>query len=102
MSRSAEPQFERALREASERAGCPITVPSSASTRWAGATFVGERHMLTLVGTAGPKLDAWLDGLPEAEWDLCGHLVADLCVAARERIGDQLSVELEALTVEDR
>ena len=102
MSRSAAPQFERALRAAADRADCPITLPSSSSTHWASATFVGERHMFTLTGSAGPAFDAWIDGLPEAEWALCGHLVADLCVVARHRLEDQLGVDLEVLTVEDR
>ena len=102
MSRSATSQFERALCAAAERAGCPVTIASSSSTRWASATFVGERHMLTLSGVATSALDVWLDSLPEAEWELCGHLVADLCVGARKRCDDQLEVELEALTVEDR
>src|SRR5262245_54469663 len=101
MSRSAAPQFERALGAAAEHAGCPVTIAMRTATRWASATFVGERHVLTLVGTASPALDAWLDGLPETEWALCGHLVADLSVAARERLDDQICVELEALTVED-
>jgi hypothetical protein len=101
MSRSVAPQFERALRESAERAGCPIAISASSATRWASATFVGERHMLTITGTANPGFDLWIDGLPEAEWALCGHLVADLAVMARHRLDDQRTVELEALTVED-
>ena len=101
MSRSAAPMLERALRDAAERAGCPVTVPASHATGWASATFTGERHMLTLAGKANPALDAWLDALPEAEWKLCGQLVADLCVMARHRTGDDLHAEIEVLTVED-
>jgi hypothetical protein len=93
--------LERALREAAERAGCPITVPESRATGWASATFTGERHMLTLAGTAGPAFDAWLDALPEAEWKLCGQLVADLCVVTRHRADGELHADVEVLTVED-
>lgn len=101
MSRSAAPMLERALRDAAVRAGCPVTVPESRATSWASATFTGERHMLTLVGTATRALDAWLDALPEAEWKLCGQLVADLSVVARHRTGDELHADIEVLTVED-
>jgi len=101
MSRSAAPMLERALREAAARAGCPITVPASHATGWASATFTGERHMLTLAAAASPALDAWLDALSEAEWKLCGQLVADLCVVARHRTGGELHADVEVLTVED-
>ena len=101
MSRSAAPMLERALREAAGHAGCPIAVPTSQAARWASATFIGERHMLTLACSDGPAFEAWLDALPEADWKLCGQLVVDLCVTARRRVGDQLCADVEVLTVED-
>lgn len=94
--------IERALVAAAEAAGCPVEVTVSDWTRWASVTFTGARHMLTLVAAASPTLDRWLVGLSEAEFDLRHHLIADLTVTRMMRDGDTVTVEIEALTVEER
>ncbi|MBO9624033.1 MAG: hypothetical protein J7500_15095 [Sphingomonas sp.] len=92
----------RALVAASERAGCPVSLAESDWTRWASATFTGARHGITLVGTHSSALDAWIAALPEAEFALHGHLVADLQLVRVRRAGAALTAEIEVLTVERR
>ena len=92
--------LERALTRGAAEAGIGLAILAAESTRWASVTFTGARHRLT-VTAASQRLDAWLAGLPEAEFRLCGHLVADLAIAAQRRNGDRIEIDLEALTVED-
>ncbi|RYY29006.1 MAG: hypothetical protein EOP62_01445 [Sphingomonadales bacterium] len=94
--------LERALLAGADAAGCAVTLPKWEVQRWASATFVGAQHALTLVGTRSPQLDAWLAALPEAEFALRGHLVADLKVMHVSRDGDTVSASIEILTVEER
>lgn len=94
-------QFERALVRSGEAEGIVLTILAADWTRWASATFTGARHQVTITATASPLLDRWLAALPEAEFRLRGHLVADLAVTGERRAGAQVEVELEALTVED-
>ena len=94
--------LERALIAGAAAAGCLVTMTEADLTRWASATFTGARHMLTLAGTRSPALERWIAGLPEAEFALKGHLVADLCVEAVRREGADVRIMLEVLTVEER
>lgn len=93
--------LERALIRSAEAAGCAVTIPASEVQRWASATFAGARHALTLAAQASLQLSSWLSALPEAEFTLRGHLVADLTVTRVARNGHAVSVELEILTVEE-
>jgi len=92
----------RALLAGAERAGCPIAIAASDWTRWASVTFTGARHLLTLAAADSPALDTWLSGLPEAEFALRGHLVADLSVESVHREAGVVTILLEVLTVEER
>lgn len=92
----------RALTAGAEAAGCPVEIANADWTRWASATFAGARHMLRLSAPPSPALIAWIAALPEAEFALRGHLVADLSVAAVRHAGDIITMELEILTVEER
>lgn len=94
--------IERALVAHGQAAGCAVAITQADMVRWASATFVGARHVLTLYARASPSLDRWLAGLPEAEFGLRGHLVADLVVVRTVRDGDAVTVSLEILTVEER
>ena len=76
-------------------------------TQWASATFTGMRHAITL-SFAGQ--DAVAHGerlskmLPEHEFDIDGHIVADLAIVDihRRREGAPLmTLKIDALTVED-
>jgi hypothetical protein len=94
--------LERALLVSAETSGCPVTLVKSDWTRWASATFAGARHMFTLTAAASPAFDAWLSALPEAEFALPGHLVADLVVEKVSREGETITAHLEILTIEER
>jgi hypothetical protein len=95
-------QLQRELLGGAERAGCPVRVTASEWDRWASVTFTGARHLLTLEGAGSPALDAWLAGLPEAEFALRGNLVADLVVESVRREGGVVAFLLEVLTIEER
>lgn len=103
MSRWPDPgmQLERALVRGAADAGIALHAESAGSTPWASVTFTGARHRLRVAAPVSPTLDAWLAALPEAEFRLRGHLVADLAVAEDARTGGQAEVTLEILTVED-
>ncbi|MEI9849675.1 MAG: hypothetical protein WDN24_01135 [Sphingomonas sp.] len=98
----AATQLARALLAGAAASGCPVRVDAASCERWASATFTGARHMLNLSGDAGPAIEDWLAGLPEAEFALRGHLVADLGVEAVRREGGTVTALVEALTVEER
>jgi hypothetical protein len=92
----------RALLANAEAAGCPVRIAAADWTRWASVTFSGTRHLLTLEAAPSPALDRWLSALPEAEFGLRGHLVAELAVERICREGAAASARIEVLTVEER
>ena len=74
------------------------------SVDWQSLTFMGERHTLDLVfsGDAAEALmHQTLGGIEEAEFDIRGHLVADITIGCEPLARDDgsLCVTLEALTV---
>jgi hypothetical protein len=91
-----------ALVASSDHADCPIVLGYASQTRWASATFTGARHLITLAAEDTPAFSAWLYSLPEAEFALRGHLVADLSLEWVEHDGDVAGAVLEVLTVEER
>ena len=93
----AATQLQRAL----ERSGPGVIVARHDSTPWASVTFAGARHHLTIEAPLTAGLDRWLAALPEAEFALRGHLVADLTLASIEHCEGRATVAIEALTVED-
>lgn len=72
----------------------------SSQTAWASATFSGARHRYVLDLGASGAADALAD-LADVEFDLPGHIVADILVSERQRSSDIHRVTIEALTVED-
>lgn len=89
-----------ALVESSAARGTPVTILRSSQRRWASATFAGARHRITVTAPESPMLDDWLAALPDMEFALPGHLVADLIVADTRRERDEVSADIEVLTVE--
>jgi hypothetical protein len=94
--------LERALLRQAQAAGIDLSIVSAGWTRWASATFAGARHDLLLTASPSPALDRWIADLPEAEFAMREHLVADLTVEARTNIGDRVELRIGALTVEER
>ena len=79
----------RALAREIGRRHPELTLLSSGSEPWASVTFTGERHRYAF-GPGPLPLD-----LPEAEFVLPGHVVADLTVASTPE-----GICIEALTIE--
>lgn len=98
----AATQLERALIESAVASGCALTLRKSEMKRWASATFTGARHLITLAGDASSALDGWIAALPDAEFALRHHLVADMVVQSVTREGADVTITLEVLTVEER
>ena len=74
------------------------------SRSWASVTFSGARHELAfrLDGEGAEDAAAsFLDGLEAAEFDLRGHVLADIALVSEERRPGCARIRLEALTVED-
>lgn len=75
-------------------------------TSWASATFTGMRHVMrvSLSGDEGIRTGEWLASiLPEHEFRISGHLVADIAVSAVHRRAEgtpAITLTIEALTVE--
>lgn len=71
---------------------------------WASATFSGARHRLALIfpgETAMTAGEAFLEALPEHEFTLPGHIVADAQIVIVEQDAHCLKVEAELLLLED-
>ena len=74
------------------------------SRPWASALFEGRRHLITLTvesADAPARCDAFAATLPDAEWVLGGHFVADISLDSRTPLTDGERVELSALTIRD-
>jgi hypothetical protein len=83
-----------------------FTVDGVISRSWASATFTGARHELTFrVEGDGARAaaDAFLADLSAAEFQLRGHIMAEIALLWEERVDGQdwVRIALEALTVED-
>ena len=91
----------RALRAAAATCGCSTQIVAASMTRWASATFTGARHQVTLSGPCSDTADRWLADLPDAEWALRGHLVADVAVQQVTREAGSFTACIEALTLEE-
>ena len=90
----------RALYRDSCSAGCALEIVESDWVRWASATFTGARHAMRWTALPSAKLDRWLAALPEADLLLRGHLLADLQVVAIARTPEGVTIDLEALTLD--
>lgn len=75
-------------------------ITGSRQTPWASATFSGARHHYVLrVPRDGGNND--FESLNNAEFDLPGHILADIVLGERVEQADADSFVIEALTVED-
>lgn len=74
----------------------PEQIIASAQTPWASATFSGARHEVS-VSLAGQQADA-IAALESHEFDLPGHLVADLRATRIDTAGAP-QLHIEALTI---
>lgn len=75
------------------------------SRSWASITFTGARHELHFrVEGEGAEAaaEAFVEGLEAAEFELRGHILADIALVSDRRGAQSASLRIEALTVEDR
>ncbi len=72
---------------------------SAKETPWASITFTGARHIITFSVNDCEISKSTFERLNEDEFDIPGHLVADVAVTITERDG-RCGVQLEILTVE--
>lgn len=86
---SAGTKLTRALVASAAATGCAVRLVSACERPWASATFTGARHAIVLEAAASAAWNAWLAALPETEFALPGHVVADLAV---ERIAGEARV----------
>jgi hypothetical protein len=79
-------------------------VVDGALTPWCSATFIGARHSLTLVlrgEDAVARADALAGRLPEMEFRIMGHIVAELVVEERQAVSaGEVRLRLGVLTIE--
>ena len=83
--------------------GLDPVVEEIRSRNWSSATFVGARHELRL-RLRGDGARAAADGsdwLDPRQFNLRGHILADINLVASEPVEDGIRLRLEALTVED-
>jgi len=101
-----------------ELAGPESSVIATSVRPWASATFTGARHKVVLCfsGEEQERRTAqFASSLPEAEFTIAGHIVADACVDEQkiqyhqqhqptdttEPLNMQRIVSLSVLTIED-
>lgn len=74
---------------------------------WASATFSGSRHTIALAFHGAEAImagEAFIDALPEHEFTISGHLVADAAVIAvdQEMVPTPtMTIEVDLLLLED-
>ncbi|HEX8532599.1 MAG TPA: hypothetical protein VF662_00360 [Allosphingosinicella sp.] len=76
------------------------------SRSWASVTFSGARHELCFRVSgdgAAEAADRFIHHLEAREFDLRGHIMADMALVSEERPdgADWVRISVEALTVED-
>jgi hypothetical protein len=84
-----------------------VSVTRARHIPWSSATFDGARHHISLVISGqqvAKALTRFQQGLASAEFDLDGHILADIVIVARKtdwRVSPPVvRLDLEALTVE--
>jgi hypothetical protein len=85
--------------------GTGASLVAATSRPWCSATFIGAQHRLTLRladDAEGTRAGTLAAALPDAEFALPGHIVADLAVDAVRSDGEGGAlVDLAVLTIED-
>jgi hypothetical protein len=104
LSSDATTAFLRALRMNFVNFAVGFVLEEVRSRSWASVTFSGARHEIAFrlegeeaEGAAG----AFLTNLQAAEFNLRGHVLADIALVSEERRPERARIAIEALTVED-
>jgi len=97
----------RLLSEVLQLGGTGAEILAHAETPWSSATFTGARHRITLAfdGTDAAAVgEAYIAALPEHEFTVSGHLVADAAIVSvehRQAPTVRMTVEADLLLLED-
>jgi hypothetical protein len=81
-----------------------VVIEEVRSRAWASATFGGARHELGLhISGEGAEaaVERFAATLDAREFELRGHILADIALVAKERVEGGVRLRLEALTVEE-
>jgi hypothetical protein len=101
MKRPSDPH--RALEGALLTMLAPATLTASTDKPWGSVTFSGARHRFQLALTgdgAAATANRFAQSLTDQDFDIPGHLVADISVRATSSTPSQADIRVEALTVE--
>jgi hypothetical protein len=104
LTEDAATAFLRAIRVSFVSFAGDFTLHELVSRSWASVTFSGARHRIafSLEGAGAQEAASdFLGRMNEAEFDLRGHILADITLTGEERSFDKVKISLEALTVED-
>lgn len=77
----------RVIAQLLELAGPDASVIATSSVPWASATFIGARHRIVMRifgADHAARADIFAESLPDAEFSISGHIVADACVDERQ------------------
>lgn len=75
-------------------------IVESRETAWASATFSGARHRYVMRVPAGHDISP-LMAIEEREFNLPGHILADIVLTERDEHPGDRRIAIDALTVED-
>ncbi len=104
MSASQDRLTLRLARAIAQQLDVLYRIEHAQSDSWASATFAGATHYLvvTLEGAdAQQAADRIGNEIADVDYELRGHIVADIAVAGRERCDDGVILTIEALTIVD-
>lgn len=97
----------RLLNQVLDLAGPQAEFLHHAERPWVSATFSGDRHTIALAFTGPVAMaqgEAFANALPDHEFTIPGHLVADAAVACIERVGappTRMTMDVELLLLND-
>lgn len=93
-------RLKERLQRSAEMAGCRLTWMAECSGPYDAVMFTGGEHRLT-VGVVGLTGRQWVEQLDEYSVRVPGYVLMQLEVDCVEHKGEQLIVELEAITVRE-
>lgn len=97
--------LNRLLAQLTALAGPESRVVQASSRPWSSATFVGAQHQVTVLLPSAVATGRFVESLPEAEFRIPGHIVADAVLDERaldlEAGTDHWLCRITALTIED-
>lgn len=81
----------RLMRALLSKVGHDAVLLCKGAENWASGLFVGKRYAVSLEldnNSSGERVRALMQSLPDAEFEISGHIVADIAVEDRSAIKD--------------